>query len=245
MATTTTNPYLEQYLQYEQLALDEQKKQAKLQADASLSAAQQTQIASNRGATSDYRTAINPYGVQAEQIASKGLQNSGLSETAKSRAYSAYQGRIGQAANTYASNQTDINNTLAGQQSNIAAQKNSLYADYYTRAYESYLNDRGYNEDQRRYDQDYAENKRRYDQEYADSKKNTSSSSSSTTKKSTTSNNNDNTYKYNPNEFVDINTAYSRSKESGLSTAEKNYWYNVYILMKSSASTNRNSTTLS
>ncbi len=46
-----------------------------------------------RGAYQDYQNLVNPYGVQAENIFSNGLGNSGYSETSKLNAYNTYQNR--------------------------------------------------------------------------------------------------------------------------------------------------------
>lgn len=46
-----------------------------------------------RGAYQDYQKQINPYGVQAENMFSNGLGNSGYSETSKLNAYNTYQNR--------------------------------------------------------------------------------------------------------------------------------------------------------
>lgn len=46
-----------------------------------------------RGAYQDYKKLTNPYGVQAENVFSNGLGNSGYSETSKLNAYNTYQNR--------------------------------------------------------------------------------------------------------------------------------------------------------
>jgi hypothetical protein len=47
-----------------------------------------------RGAYTDYQNQVNPYGVQAEQIASNGLSNSGYSESSRVSMYNSYQNRV-------------------------------------------------------------------------------------------------------------------------------------------------------
>ena len=47
-----------------------------------------------RGAYTDYQNQVNPYGVQAEQMASNGLNNSGYSESSRVSMYNSYQNRV-------------------------------------------------------------------------------------------------------------------------------------------------------
>ena len=55
-----------------------------------------------RGAYTDYARQVNPYGIQAESAATSGIaRGSGVSESANVQAWAAYQGRIGQARDTY------------------------------------------------------------------------------------------------------------------------------------------------
>ena len=51
-------------------------------------------IQQNRALYQDYRKASNPFGVQAENLASQGLGNSGYAETTMSRLYNTYQNNI-------------------------------------------------------------------------------------------------------------------------------------------------------
>lgn len=48
----------------------------------------------NKALYQDYRKASNPFGVQAENLASQGLANSGYAETTQSRLYNTYQNNI-------------------------------------------------------------------------------------------------------------------------------------------------------
>lgn len=55
-----------------------------------------------RGSYTDYAREVNPYGQNAEAAATSGIaRGSGVSESARIQAWSAYQGRIGQARQTY------------------------------------------------------------------------------------------------------------------------------------------------
>ena len=53
------------------------------------------------GSWADYQKQINPYGVQAEQVAESGLDNSGYAESLKTQAYVAYQNRVAVARESY------------------------------------------------------------------------------------------------------------------------------------------------
>ncbi len=65
-----------------------------------------------RGAYVDYQKAINPYGVQAEQMASSGLGNSGYSESSRIGAFNTYQNRYATAKSNADKIQQDFNNQI-------------------------------------------------------------------------------------------------------------------------------------
>ena len=54
-----------------------------------------------KGAYVDYQKASNQYGVNAEQLASRGLRNGGYSESSQVSMYNQYQNRVGQARESY------------------------------------------------------------------------------------------------------------------------------------------------
>ena len=63
-----------------------------------------------RGAYQDYQETINPYGANAEAMASNGIaQNSGVSESARIASWSAYQNRYSTAKQTYEKAVVDYN----------------------------------------------------------------------------------------------------------------------------------------
>lgn len=66
-----------------------------------------------RGAYTDYQKTINPYGVQAEQMASNGLGNSGYSESSRINAFNTYQNRYATAKSSADKIQQDFNNQIA------------------------------------------------------------------------------------------------------------------------------------
>lgn len=55
---------------------------------------QKDYIKEQSGAYADYQKQVNPYGVNAEQIASMGMQNTGYSESSKVAMYNTYQNRV-------------------------------------------------------------------------------------------------------------------------------------------------------
>lgn len=66
-----------------------------------------------RGAYQDYRTQIDPYGINAEVRASKGLNNSGYSETSNVAMYNAYQNRVATARQSLSDAMTNYDNMIA------------------------------------------------------------------------------------------------------------------------------------
>ncbi len=65
-----------------------------------------------QGAYQDYQKLVNPYGVQAENIFSNGLGNSGYSETSKLNAYNTYQNRYATAKESTDRLMEDFNNQM-------------------------------------------------------------------------------------------------------------------------------------
>lgn len=65
-----------------------------------------------RGAYQDYQKFINPYGVQAENLFSSGLGNSGYSETSKLNAFNTYQNRYATAKTSMDRLSEDFNNQM-------------------------------------------------------------------------------------------------------------------------------------
>ena len=61
---------------------------------------QKDYIKEQKGAYADYKKQIDPYSVNAENLASNGLSNSGYSETAKVSMYNTYQNRVATARET-------------------------------------------------------------------------------------------------------------------------------------------------
>ncbi len=97
----TQNEVLDKQLENQTNIINQQKEQAQKQTE--------TQ---NKQALNSYNAFINPYGYQAESLASTGLNNSGLSETAKLGAYTTYQNRVAQANASLQNAITNYDNSI-------------------------------------------------------------------------------------------------------------------------------------
>lgn len=97
----TQNEVLDKQLENQTNIINQQKEQAQKQTE--------TQ---NKQALNSYNAFINPYGYQAESLASTGLNNSGLSETAKLSAYTTYQNRVAQANASLQNAITNYDNSI-------------------------------------------------------------------------------------------------------------------------------------
>ena len=97
----TQNEVLDKQLENQTNIINQQKEQAQKQTE--------TQ---NKQALNSYNAFINPYGYQAESLASTGLNNSGLSETAKLGAYTTYQNRVAQANSSLQNAITNYDNSI-------------------------------------------------------------------------------------------------------------------------------------
>lgn len=82
------------------------------------------------GAWADYQKQIDPYGVQAEQLASQGLSNSGYAESLKTQAYVAYQNRVAVARESLQRIVQDFENQIT----QAILQNNSTLAQIYADA---------------------------------------------------------------------------------------------------------------
>lgn len=65
-----------------------------------------------RGAYRDYQKQIDPYGVNAENMAAAGLSNSGYSESSKVAMYTAYQNRVATARESFQRASTEFTNQI-------------------------------------------------------------------------------------------------------------------------------------
>lgn len=133
---TTDNPYLQEALRKQQLAYDEAKRAAAERYATQRQQAQETAQSARGVATSDYQRQINPYGVQAEALAQAGLRNSGVSQTAQSKAYGSYMNRLGQVQVGYGQAEREIAANEAQNLSNLDIQRLNAEANYQNMLYE-------------------------------------------------------------------------------------------------------------
>jgi hypothetical protein len=78
-----TNENLDKQLAFNESKIEQQKEEAR-----------KSKETEDKKALNDYTAYVNPYGYQAESMANSGLNNSGVSETAKLGAYNTYQNRL-------------------------------------------------------------------------------------------------------------------------------------------------------
>ena len=89
--------YANQYEQTQNEALDKQLAFNTEKIEQQKEIARQNKETEEKKAKNDYTAYVNPYGLQAESFASRGLLNSGVSETAKLGGYNSYQNRLASA----------------------------------------------------------------------------------------------------------------------------------------------------
>lgn len=92
-----------------------------------------------RGAYTDYQNQINPYGVQAEQMASNGLNNSGYSESSRTSMYNAYQNRVSTARQTLQDALVDYNAQIVSAQNANNTAMAELWSNVYLKIAENAL----------------------------------------------------------------------------------------------------------
>ena len=108
----TQNNALDQQLAYQEDIINQQKQEA-----------QQIRDTEERKALNDYTSFVNPYGYQAEQFASQGLANSGVSETAKLGGFNTYQNRLATANKAMQDAFTEYDNAINEARHNNDVQK--------------------------------------------------------------------------------------------------------------------------
>lgn len=97
--------------------------------------AQKDYTREQKGAYADYQKASNDYGVNAEQMATAGLTNSGVSETARLSMYNTYQNRVATARESYNKAVLNYDNGIKEAQ----LQNNSILAEIAYRALQTQL----------------------------------------------------------------------------------------------------------
>lgn len=93
--------------------------------------AEQSYTQEKSAAYADYQKQVDPYGVQAEQLASSGLSNSGYAESLKTQAYVAYQNRQAVAHQSYQDALVSFNNAFnEAKMQNDATRANLAFQTY-------------------------------------------------------------------------------------------------------------------
>lgn len=92
-----------------------------------------------RGAYTDYQNQINPYGVQAEQMASNGLNNTGYSESSRTSMYNAYQNRVATARQSLQDALVDYNAQIVSAQNTNSVAMAELWSNVYLKMAENAL----------------------------------------------------------------------------------------------------------
>lgn len=93
--------------------------------------AEQSYTQETSAAYADYQKQVNPYGVQAEQLASSGLSSSGYAESLKTQAYIAYQNRQAVAHQSYQDALVSFNNAFnEAKMQNDATRANLAFQTY-------------------------------------------------------------------------------------------------------------------
>lgn len=108
----TQNSALDQQLAFQENLINQQKEEA-----------QQIKETEAKKALNDYTSFVNPYGYQAEQFASQGLANSGVSETAKLGGWNTYQNRLATANKAMQDAFTEYDNAINEARLNNDVQK--------------------------------------------------------------------------------------------------------------------------
>jgi hypothetical protein len=97
--------------------------------------AQKDYTREQKGAYADYQKASNDYGVNAEQMASAGFTNSGVSETSRLSMYNTYQNRVATARDGYNRAVLNYNNSIKEAQ----LQNNTILAEIAYKALQTQL----------------------------------------------------------------------------------------------------------
>ncbi len=115
--------YANQYEQTQNEALDKQLAFQQEQIEKQKQEAQQIKETEAKKAKNDYTSFVNPYGYQAERMASQGLANSGVSETAKLGSWNTYQNRLATANKAMQDAFTEYDNAINEARLNNDVQK--------------------------------------------------------------------------------------------------------------------------
>lgn len=120
--------YAAEYQQTQDEVLDKQLANQTAKIEQQKQVATENRDTEAKRARNDYQAYINPYGVNAESLASRGLLNSGLSETSQLGGYNTYQNRVASANKALQDAITAYDNDINDAQLNndVAKAQNAL-----------------------------------------------------------------------------------------------------------------------
>lgn len=107
------NQLYDQQLQQQQNIINTSTQQAIDELNRNKQKAEQEANKLNRGLYTDYKKQINPYGVNSENLASQGLNKSGLAESTRANYYNTYQNARAEAANNANTIKADFDAQIA------------------------------------------------------------------------------------------------------------------------------------
>ena len=119
------------------VSIDAQEKAALARLSQRRAQAHSSYLSGTAGAYSDYAHAVDPYGVNNENLYSSGLGNSGKSETAKAAYYNAYTSLLGSLRDTYSDELTELDL----QEHELGANNLALRTDANAQAYNKLLDE--------------------------------------------------------------------------------------------------------
>lgn len=97
--TNQTNQLYDEQLKQQQNIVNTSTQQIVDEIERNKKKAEEDALKANRALYTDYQKQVNPYGVNAENLYSQGLGNSGLAETTKANYYNTYQNARTEASN--------------------------------------------------------------------------------------------------------------------------------------------------
>lgn len=132
-----TNQLYDEQMKQQQNIINTGTEQAIAELERNKKKAEEEALKTNRALYTDYQKQINPYGVNAENLAAQGLSGSGLAETTKANYYNTYQNARAEATNNANNIKADFDAQIA-----IARQNGDLQlAQSAMQMYQQKIND--------------------------------------------------------------------------------------------------------
>lgn len=144
------------------LSIDAQEKAALLRFEDQRKTAYSTLMGGLSGAYSDYAAAVNPYGVNNENLYSGGIGNSGKSETAKAAYYNAYTELIGSLKDTYSKEITEIGLNEEDMRAKMLGLRTDVNTDAYNKLLEELIRRQNLEREDSRFEYEKQQDERDY-----------------------------------------------------------------------------------